>query len=288
MTATSKSKSAKFYAALESALKTRERRIEDLYNDRNAIAKRILEDYGAMFIAHQSVLPPPVCMFADADSVARFQNETDILAEDFDGVTIELQRAAMNALLAARLEAQIAGLDITPRDGSEAARRSFDDTLRLWNSRFLPALTYWTEHGRITSSQTKRLKNLPLSKQIAAVLELEKTGIFFSKDFSKSILYSVAAPGSSQHLSLLAFDVSEFHHKRVRKILARHGWFRTVQNDLPHFTFLGYKEDDLPTLGLKNLKTTDGAFWIPNIWITNKRGKNRLRNLNKSVFIYSM
>lgn len=264
-TATSKLKSANFYVALESALKTRERLTEDLYDSQNPISKRVLKDYGAMFLAHSSVLPPPHCIFADADSVSRFQNEADILAADFDGVTIELQRAAMTALLAARRETQAAGFDVTPRDGAEAARRSFGDTLRLWNSRFLPALAHWTERGRITLSETKRLKNLPLQEQITAVLALEKTGVFFSKDFSKSILYSVAAPGASQHLSLLAFDANEFREPRVREILARHGWFRTVQNDLPHFTFLGYQENELPALGLKKLETADGEFWIPNV-----------------------
>jgi hypothetical protein len=34
-------------------------------------------------------------------------------------------------------------------------------------------------------------------------------GMYFSLDFSKSILSSVAPPGASQHLALLAFDVKE-------------------------------------------------------------------------------
>ena len=45
-----------------------------------------------------------------------------------------------------------------------------------------------------------RLKSLPLRNQIAEVLELEKTGVYFSKDLSKSILYSIAAPGTHSTL----------------------------------------------------------------------------------------
>ena len=101
--------------------------------------------------------------------------------------------------------------------------------------------------------------------QVAEVLELEKNEIFFSKDLSKSILYSIAAPGSSQHIAMLAFDVNEFQNPRVREILADHGWFQTVLSDLPHFTFLGLKQEDLPRHGLKSVVVHEQTFWIPNV-----------------------
>jgi hypothetical protein len=107
----------------------------------------------------------------------------------------------------------------------------------------------------LTAEQVERLRSLPLSQQIAEVLELEKTGIYFSKDLSKSILYSIAAPGASQHIAMLAFDVNEFENPRVREILAKHGWFQTVLSDLPHFTFLG----------LRSLEINGQVFWIPNV-----------------------
>ncbi len=97
------------------------------------------------------------------------------------------------------------------------------------------------------------------------MLELEKNGIYFSKDLSKSILYSIAAPGTSQHIAMLAFDANEFENPRVREILAKHGWFQTVLSDLPHFTFLGLKEKDLPKNGLKNVEADGQTFWIPNV-----------------------
>lgn len=265
METNNKAKSIGFYSALKKNLLLRNRKLKDLCDQTDLTAKRILEEYGAIFLAHESVLTPPVCMFSDAQSVASFQNELEILAADFDSVTIELQEAAMNALLAARQTAKNNNLDITPRGGAEAARRFFDDTVRLWDSRFFPALDYWTERQRITFGTAENLRKMPLREQITRVLELEKQNIFFSKDFSKSILYSVAAPGCSQHLSLLAFDANEFQNVEVRQILAAHGWFRTVQHDLPHFTFLGRQESDLPALGLKRLDTADGEFWIPDV-----------------------
>src|SRR3977135_1403158 len=91
------------------------------------------------------------------------------------------------------------GLEISPRDGTEAARRSYADTVRLWNSRFLPALDHWTRTTRLSEGQAKRLRSLPIHEQVPEVLELEQEGIFFSKDLSKSVLYSIAAPGTSQH-----------------------------------------------------------------------------------------
>jgi hypothetical protein len=110
-----------------------------------------------------------------------------------------------------------------------------------------------------------RLKGLPRRSQVAEVLALEKEGIFFSKDLSKSILYSIAAPGASQHIAMLAFDVNEFDNPRVREILAKHGWFQTVLSDLPHFTFLGLKEKDLPKNGLMQVEVDGQTFWIPNV-----------------------
>jgi hypothetical protein len=210
-------------------------------------------------------MPPPVCVFTNEDQVTKFQEEAGFDEEQIGFDAIELQPEALKQLRKAREQAQKEGLDITPRDGAEAARRNYGDSVRLWNSRFLPALDYWQSQGRLTAEQVSRLKSLPLSQQIAEVLELEKDGIYFSKDLSKSILYSIAAPGTSQHIHMLAFDVNEFENPRVREIMAQHGWFQTVLSDLPHFTFLGLKEKDLPKHGLRSIEVNGQVFWIPNV-----------------------
>jgi len=254
-----------FYDALHKALKKRKLKIDDLCPHSDSVAQRILEEYGAIYVASKKVLPPTLCVFTNEEQVTRFQQDAGVASEVFGYDEIELQPAALKALLKARDEAEKEDLKITPRDGAEAARRNYEDSVRLWNSRFQPALDYWLGQGRLTSEQVERLRGLSLHEQVAEVLELERDGIYFSKDLSKSILYSIAAPGASQHIAMLAFDVNEFENPRIREIMAKHGWFQTVLSDLPHFTFLGLKEKDLPKAGLRSVEVNGQVFWIPNV-----------------------
>lgn len=258
-------KRPKFYRVLDKILPEKGLIKENICNETDAVQLRILNEYGAVFVVHRGVAPPPVCVFTSSEQVDKFQQGIFKAGADVGGTYIELQTIAMQELLKAREEAVEKGLSITPRGGFEAARRNFADTLRLWKSRFEPALEYWKKQGRLTDEQTEKLKSLPIKEQVREVLELEKQGIFFNTRFDNSILYSVAAPGTSQHLSMLALDVKEFENKAVREILAEHGWFRTVQNDQPHFTFLGHKKKNLRKMGLKKIETKDGEFWIPDV-----------------------
>jgi hypothetical protein len=254
-----------FYDALKKALKKRKTNLDAICPPADPVSRRILEEYGALYVADKKVKPPPVCVFSNEEQVTKFQEDAGYEAERIGFDEVELQPEALKHLRKAREEAQKEGLDITPRDGADAGRRNYEDSLRLWNSRFEPALAYWLEQGRLTQDQVDRLRSLPLFQQIGEVLELEKTGIYFSKDLSKSILYSIAAPGASQHIAMLAFDVNEFENPRVREIMAKHGWFQTVLSDLPHFTFLGLKEKDLPKHGLRSVEVNGQVFWIPNV-----------------------
>lgn len=229
-----------------------------------AIAGRVLADYGALYAAGGGVAAPPRCVFTCAEQVDEFQNRARWSAAEIAGTIVELQAAATEALLAAREEASMLGLEITPRGGAEAARRSFADTLRLWESRYLPAIAHWSECGLLTGDEATRLLAIELpQQQTLAVLSLEERGLYFSRDFSKSVFYSVAPPGASQHLSMLALDVAEFADARVRTLLARHGWFQTVVSDLPHFTYLGHQESELPRRGLRRVESGEQIFWIP-------------------------
>lgn len=256
---------SQFYRVLEEALTNRGLSVADICPPGDGIAERVLRDYGAMYVGSHKVLPPPLCVFTSEEAVLEFQKAAGWERATIDDYVIELQPVALKALLRARSAALTEGLDITPRDGVEGTRRSYDDTVRLWNSRFLPALDHWQTKGKLTPEQTERLRNLPVIEQVAEVLELEQDGIFFSKDFSKSVLYSIAAPGTSQHIAMLAFDANEFLNPRVREILAEHGWFQTVLSDLPHFTYLGLTEADLPSRGLKRVEVHGQDFWIPDV-----------------------
>ena len=170
----------------------------------------------------------------------------------------------MTALKAAIEDAKPQSLSISPRD-KDSAKRSYDETIELWASRVDPALKHWTGLGKITQAEADRIKSLSPHEQVPEVFKLEAKGLWFAKDLSKSIIYSVAPPGTSQHLSMLAFDVNEYNDEKVRSILAKHGWFQTVESDLPHFTFLGVKENELPDLGLKKVTDDGRTFWIPDI-----------------------
>jgi len=257
--------SSPFYAALKRALAHRKLRLEDICDLHDPVARRLLAEYGAMFLAADDALVPPVCVFRGEAEVAEFQARARAQAALIGDVMIELQPAALAALNAAQVEAQSEGLHITPRGGSEAARRSYADTVRLWASRVEPALEHWLAQKCLTPDEAVAVRALAPEAQVAAILELEARGLFCSKDFSKSILYSVAAPGASQHLALVAFDVAEFTNSSVRATLARHGWFQTVRSDLPHFTFLGVREQDLPDLGLARIVEHGQIFWLPAV-----------------------
>src|SRR5688572_2596065 len=104
--ATTNMKVARFEEALLKALTGRGAAPGAMCDGRDPVARRILNEYGAVFVAAGEVLPPPVCIFAGAEEVETFQAAARVSAQVIGGVPIELQPAAMRALLAARAEAQ--------------------------------------------------------------------------------------------------------------------------------------------------------------------------------------
>lgn len=254
-TETNKNLFAKFAANLPSSFRL----------PTNEIERRLFAEYGALFVARGGAVAPERVIFTSEREVGEFQSSLEISKEDVGDFTIELQSTAMKKLKNAVCEAAENDLTITPR-AADSARRNYRDTVELWASRVNPALAHWAREGKLTADDAEKIRALSPQKQVAEVLKLEEKEIFFSKDLRKSILYSVAPPGASQHLSLLALDVNEYKDVSVRKILAKHFWFQTVVSDLPHFTFLGAPESRLPDLGLKKIETVDQrVFWIPNL-----------------------
>lgn len=236
----------------------------DFQNPTDNVGKKLLKEYGSVFIARGGAFPPKTVVFKDDADVSAFQNSLGKTSAKIGNFELELQTAAMAALKDAISAAQAKGLKITPR-GADSAKRTYNETVSLWKSRVDPALTHWVSKGRLTQAEADKIKALSTFEQVNEVLKLEEKGIFFALDLSKSIIYSVAPPGTSQHLSMLALDVSEFENADVRRILADHGWFQTVASDLPHFTYLGAKESELPGLGLKKVSNAGRDFWVPNI-----------------------
>ena len=230
----------------------------------DTVGQKMLKEYGAMFVAKGGASPPNTVVFKNEAEVSAWQSGVSKSKENVGGFDLELQAAAMKGLKDAIAEAKQNSLNITPR-GADSAKRNYSGTVELWASRVNPGLTHWVGKGKLPASEAARIKALSPFEQVPEIFKLESQGMFFAKDLSKSIIYSVAPPGTSQHISMLALDVSEHENARVRDILAKHGWFQTVVSDLPHFTFLGVPENQLAGLGLK--KTTDGGrvFWLPNI-----------------------
>lgn len=232
--------------------------------DTDSTARRIFSEYGAIFVSNNGGILPEKCIFETEEEVVAFQSKAKPQIEVLDGVRIELQSPAMRALIDARKDAAAEGLRITPR-GTLAGKRSFQQTLSLWNQRFLPALNYWVAKRKISRKDAEAVRKMVTTEQVAKVLEWEDRGMFFSKDFRKSILHSVSAPGASQHIFMLALDVQQFSDRRVRDILAKHGWYQTVKSDFPHFTYLGVKENELPLLAMKTEFIGGYKFWVPNL-----------------------
>ncbi|HQZ82195.1 MAG TPA: D-alanyl-D-alanine carboxypeptidase family protein [Pyrinomonadaceae bacterium] len=226
------------------------------------VSKLLLREYGSVFVTKAA--PPTKIVFEDENDVTSFQKGVERESASIGGSTVTLQKPALEALKAAIAEAQKSGISIGPR-GGDSSIRSYTQTVTLWASRVKPALAHWSAAGKITKADAARIASLSPYEQVSEVLGLESKGIWFAKSLDKSIIYSVAPPGTSQHLSMLALDVKQFDDPRVREILARHGWFQTISSDLPHFTFLGASESDLPSLGLKKITSGNRAFWVPDI-----------------------
>lgn len=253
-----------FRALVAKVLKDRRLDLAKVCPADDVVAMRVFRDYGAIFVSKGTSLPGK-CVFDSEAEVKAFQSLAEPYELTVGGVNVTLQRAAMHAFEDARAEAAKSRLSITPRGGSAASTRSYLKTVELWNSRFFPALRHWTSKGKITRDEAAAAIKAPISEQVGNVLEWEAKGLWFSKDLRKSILYSVAVPGASQHVFMLALDVQQFADARVRRILAKHGWFQTVKSDLPHFTYLGVSEDELTSLGLRREVISGQVFWIPDM-----------------------
>jgi hypothetical protein len=257
------------YAASENRMQYSEARVARLaysavpISPRQAVAPlpdelttRLHAEYGAVRVAGQGVVLPPDGMFASEQEVTAWQAQAPRDGE------FMLQTPAGQALRQAQAEAQARGLRISPRD-TDAAARTYQQTLDLWRSRMEPGLDHWVRLGLLSGDDASRIRALPVRQQVDEILKLEDQGLFFNLDFSRSILSSVAPPGASQHLALLAFDVKEHDDARVRTILARHGWFQTVVHDRPHFTYLGVPKSQLEALGLSRVVEGRREYWVP-------------------------
>ena len=229
----------------------------------NAVEWLLLREYGSVFVAKGVIAPRTVVFTGDVDVLA-YQAALSKMSAKIGLSDLELQAPAMESLLGCIADADSQHLTITPR-GADSARRSYIETVDLWKSRVHPALAHWTKEGNLSIMEAERILALSPFEQVPEIFKLEAEGMWFAKDLSKSIIYSVAPPGTSQHLSMLALDIKEHEDEKVRVIMAGGYWYQTVTSDLPHFTYLGAAESDLDGFGLNRVTDNGRPFWIPDI-----------------------
>lgn len=246
------------------------------------LKERIFDEYGAVFAATDRVVKPTRCIFESDEEVKEFQTSLELKRAVINGRPVELQAVALRSLLEAIKEAkgERPPLRITPRQArigldesrieessceeiekTEATLRSYEKTEDLWKDRVEHGLKHWLKEKRLTPEEVNEIRMLSPKDQVPVILQLEEDGLFFSKNFKKSILHSVSAPGSSQHIAGLAIDIAEFD--KARAVMNKHGWFQTVVSDLPHFTYLGVDESKLEKRGLQKKVNGGRVFWVP-------------------------
>lgn len=222
------------------------------------VEKRLFAEYGAIFLT--KAVPPPTIRFADSAAVEAFQSSLATKSARFGEHDIELQAEALDALVAAAAELTQQELTLSAR-AADSGRRSYAETVALWRRNVTRGLAHWQELGRLEAARADEVLALETGEQVAAILDMEeREELYCGTFFNRSILYSVAAPGASQHLSLLAFDVAEYRDAAVETALNACGWHRTVIHDLPHFTYLGYTAEELAGLDLQAVTHEYGDF----------------------------
>ena len=231
---------------------------------KSLVARRVFESYGAIFAATERIKLPSVCVFPSESDVRTFQKQLNTDRIEVGRFTLEFQKAAADSLRMSIEELGTQGLRVTPLDGSVAGGRTYGDTLMLWNSRVFPAIEHWRRRGRLTQYDIDQFIKLEPPMRVERVLEWETKSIFFDRSRTRSILTSTAAPGSSQHLAFVALDIVEHWNPNVRSTLNRHGWYQTVIDDPPHFTYLGLPETELPSRGLHMIAKGGHFYWVPN------------------------
>lgn len=185
----------------------------------------LLRAYGAIFINQNPEIKLPPKV------IIYNEQDTKQIQDNLQLTLVEgtqecyLQKAAADAFNKARNI-----IDIPLKSGySGDCTRSYATNLRFWQ--------------KYTNNQT---------------LEQVKQGK------ETNILSVVAPPGTSQHLWGLALDL-RVSNQEQREALNQNGWFQTVENDVPHWTYLGWDEESLRKFGLQEKTVRGITYWLTPI-----------------------
>ncbi|HEY9804754.1 MAG TPA: M15 family metallopeptidase [Leptolyngbyaceae cyanobacterium] len=186
----------------------------------------LLRAYGAAFIdPDPAVKFPPKVVFNNEQETQAFQST--LTMDKITGTNnCYLQKSAAAALNKARSQQNI---PLKSGYGASDCTRNYATNLRFWRK----------YANRNTLDKVREGKE-------------------------RAILGIVAPPGASQHLWGLAIDLRVSNAKQ-RQALYDNGWFQTVENDVPHWTYLGVNVDNLQTLGLKNKVIRGITYWLTPI-----------------------
>lgn len=183
----------------------------------------LLSVYGAVFInQNPEIKLPPKVFFADENETEVFQS-TLTLGKVIGAKNCYLQKAAADALNQAKTQVNI---PFKSGYGASDCTRSFTTTERFWRK----------------YANDKTLDQVREGKQ-------------------KRILGIVAPPGASQHLWGLAVDL-RVSTEVQKQVLYQNGWYQTVENDAPHWTYLGLPPDQLLDLGFNNKIVKGVNYWL--------------------------
>ncbi|PLZ26514.1 peptidase M15 [Fischerella thermalis WC542] len=183
----------------------------------------LLRAYGAAFVNHNpEVQLPSKVLFKDDKETKEFQ--AILTMAKVNGTNnCYLQKAATDALNRAKAQVSIA---LKSGYADSDCTRSFATNVRFW----------------------RKYAN---DKTLARVQKGQET----------KILGTVAPPGASQHLWGLAIDLRVSSEAQIQA-LNQNGWFRTVEYDAPHWTYIGYPLDKLSDLGFQNKVIGGISYWL--------------------------
>lgn len=252
-------RSVKFNDALGVILTIKDKTLRSFCDTRNdPIRNRILYEYGAIYMSRDARLPDG-CL-QTKEQISTFRSEAGISNNCFSwgGPNSCLQPSAKAALERAIADPAIgnyknivrgcndSGVDCPNGVNSDWAFRSFEQAEFNWKRGE-------NRNGRI----------IPETLGDSAIIQLT-----YPRGGFKPFMFSYAIPGGSQHHLGLAIDVLSGGQCNANtdceRALNKHGWYRTIKYDPNHFTYLGFSETQLPTLGLIRKKCGGVWYWLPN------------------------
>ncbi|WP_017317364.1 D-alanyl-D-alanine carboxypeptidase family protein [Mastigocladopsis repens] len=182
----------------------------------------LLRAYGAVFINQKPEIKLPPKVVFNNEQETKQFQSTLTLSKVNGTSNCYLQKSAADALNIA-MQVQI---PLKSGYGASDCTRSFATNLRFWQK----------------YANRNTLEQVQLGKET-------------------KILGVVAPPGTSQHLWGLAVDL-RVSNEVQKQALNKNGWYRTVEYDTLHWTYVGLPPERLTQFGFQNKVVGGINYWI--------------------------